>query len=101
MKIEGFSMHSNTDPLNKSHGYIMFMRSSKDESYSVDEGRYDYYNDEIFYPFFSGIRKLRYPEWNEGYEPTPEMTVVSWCDGDIGQISSILTEKVAEKRPIT
>ena len=32
MKIEGFSMHSSIDPLNKSVGHIMFLRSSKTES---------------------------------------------------------------------
>ena len=32
LKIEGFSMHSNTDPLNKQCGHVMFMRCSKNES---------------------------------------------------------------------
>ena len=56
----------------------------------MDESRYDYYNDEIFYVFVNGIRKLRNPECNEGCDPSSKMTVVSWCDGDIGQITSIL-----------
>jgi len=97
MKIEGFSMHASIDPLNKSYGYIIFMRSSKNETYSADESRYDFCNDEIFYPFVNGIRKLKYPEWYEGSEPTPNMTIVAWCDGDIGQISNILSDKVASK----
>ena len=29
--------------------------------------------------------------------PTSKMTVVSWYDRDIGQISSILTEKVTKR----
>ena len=40
LKVEGLSMHSNTDPLNTSHGYIIFMTSSKNEEYSADKGRY-------------------------------------------------------------
>ena len=42
MKIEGFSVNSSTDPLNKSVGYMMFLRSSKIESHSVDKSRCDY-----------------------------------------------------------
>ena len=63
----------------------------------MDESRCDYYNDEIFYVFVNGIRKLRNPERNEGCDPSSKMTVVSWCDGDIGQITSMLSDKVSNK----
>ena len=95
VKIEGFSAHSSMDLLNKSVDHIMFLGSSKIESYSVDERRCDCCNGEIFYDFFNGIRKMRNPEWNEGCDPSPKMTIVSWCDGDIGKISSALSEKVS------
>ena len=72
IKIEGFLTHLNTDLLNTSHGFfIIFMRSSKDKPYSIEKSRCDYYNDEIFYFFFSGMQKLRYP-----CMPTPEITIV-------------------------
>ena len=58
IEIEGFLIHLNTDSLNKSHSFIIFIRSSKDELYSVDRSRCNYYNDEIFYSFFSSIQNL-------------------------------------------
>ena len=36
LKVEGFSMHSDIDLQNKQPGYIIFMRSSKNEKYNVD-----------------------------------------------------------------
>ena len=38
------------------------MRSSKNQSYSIDESRHDFYNNEIFRDFFDRVRKLKYPE---------------------------------------
>ena len=48
MKIEGFSMHSSIDPLNKSVRYLMFLRSSKTESYSVEKSRCNCHNEDFF-----------------------------------------------------
>ena len=84
LKVKEFSMHSSADPMNKQLGYIIFMRISKDEEYNVDETRHDYYNDTIFYPFAELIGKLNHHEWSEGYDITPDMTVVGWCDREIG-----------------
>ena len=90
-------MHSSADPMNKQPRYIIFMQSSKDKEYNVDETRYNYYNDTIFYPFAKSICKLNHREWSEDYNTTPDMTVVGWCDGEIGQIANILSEKVNAK----
>ena len=75
LKIEGFSVHSNVDPLNKIHEHIIFKRSSKAEDYSADEARYNYCNNKIFYQFSNNIRKLRHPKWSEGCEVCPKMTI--------------------------
>ena len=96
LKIEGFSMHSSADPLNKSCGHMIFMRNSKSESYSADESRYDFYNTEIFYDFVNGIRKLKFPEWDENTTHLPGMTAISWCDGNISQIENTMSEKVSK-----
>ena len=61
-KINGFSMRSNTDPLNQSLGHVIFQRSSKNEYYSADKARYNFYNKEACCPFVSGIRKLKNPK---------------------------------------
>ena len=97
LKIEGFSMHTNIDPLNKIYGYIIFIRSLKNKIYSVNKSWYNVYNNEIFYPFVNGIRKIKYPEWNEGSEPTLKITIVIWCNGDISQVNNILSDKTAKK----
>ena len=97
LKVEGFSMHSGVDPIIKQPGYIIFIRSSKDKEDNIDKTRYDYYNDTIFYSFAESIRKLNYREWSEGYDTTPDMTVVGWCDREIDQVANILSEKVNAK----
>ena len=43
LKDEGLSMHSGVDPTNKQPECIMFLRSSKNVEYNVDQTRYDYY----------------------------------------------------------
>ena len=43
---------------------------------------------------------LRNPQHNEGCDPLPKMTIVSWCDGNIGQIPSELSEKVSNKEKL-
>ena len=65
----------------------------KNKSYVLDEIRCDFYNDEIFYESVNRIRTLKCLEWNEGCGPSTKMTVVSWCDGCICQIASMLNEK--------
>ena len=37
---------------------------------------YDFYNNEIFYPFVDGIKKLKYSEWYESSELTSNMRIV-------------------------
>ena len=49
MNIERFLSYSNIDLLIKFYGYIIFMRSLKDELYFTNKSRYHYYNDEICY----------------------------------------------------
>ena len=43
------------------------------------------------------MRKLKYPEQNEGSEPIPKITIVIWCNRDIGQVNNILSDKTAKK----
>ena len=97
LKIDGFSMHVNTDPLSASFGYTMFTRSSKNQKYSEDEGRCNYYNHETLHNFVLGIRKLRYPEWAEGNKITHEMTVTGWCDGALEQIANLVSLNTHDK----
>ena len=70
------------------------MRSSKNEKYNMDQSRYDYHNNEIYVLFVNSCRKMNNPKWSEDCNPTPKMDIVGWCNGDIGQVNNLLTEKV-------
>ena len=58
MKNRGFSIDSDIDTQNKQPGYIIFMRSSKNEYYNINQARYNYYNDEIYIPFANSYSKI-------------------------------------------
>ena len=72
------------------------MHSSKKEEYSVDEIRYDYYNDGIHISFVELICELNHCNYSDESNILPKMTNADWCNSDIGQILNILTDKVAE-----
>ena len=51
----------------------------------------------MFYNFALDIGKLRCPEWAEGSEITPEMTVSGWCDEALEQISNLVSLSMHDK----
>ena len=42
------------------------------------------------------MRELNHRYWVDGRNMLPKMTNVGWSDGDTGQISNMLTDKVSE-----
>ena len=90
-------MYVSIDSLNKSYRYIIFIRSSKNETYSTDKSLYSFYNNEIFYPFVNGMRKLKYSDWNQDSKPTQKILIVIWYDRDIGRVNNISSNKTAKK----
>ena len=73
-------------------GTILFMRNDVDK---CDIQRYQIYRDEIFLPFVKRSRE-EFSEWRDGM-PIPEhLTAVSWCDGDLAQISNITCKESIE-----
>ena len=96
LKVEGLSAHRGVGSINKQSGHTMFMRSSKNEEYNVDQARCDCYDDETHVPFVESIRELNHRHWTDRGNMLPKTTNVGWSDGDICQISNALRRKVSE-----
>ena len=95
LKIEGLCIGGGGVNVGcKDTGYIFLMRSTggkNDES--VDKQRYKYYRDNVLLPFIKKSRQ-EYDGCNEnecGLIPR-DLTAVSWCDGDLAQIGSIVND---------
>lgn len=60
----------------------------------ADTERYKYYRDTILFPFIKKLR-VEYDNFNNGVSNLPipdDLTVSSWCDGDLEQIRSIVND---------
>ena len=67
-------------------GTVIFMRN---DTNGGDIQRFKIYRDEILLPFISKSREEFSGFWREGMPIPPELTAISWCDGDLSQISNI------------
>ena len=90
LQVEGLCIDGGEVSIdNKEKGYVMFMRNDAD----ADKYRYKYYRDEVLIPFIQSTRKEYDGFSNESNLPIPEdLTAVSWCDGDIAQVASIVDD---------
>ncbi len=66
-------------------GTILFMRNDVEKG---DLKQYKIYRDEVFLPFVWRSRE-EFSEWREEMPIPDHLTAVSWCDGDLAQISNI------------
>ena len=73
---------------NKSKGWIVFVRS--DPGNNADEKRYKFYRDNVLLPFIRQSR-CKFDGWQVGSPIREEDQVVSWCDGDLSQVKTIVS----------
>ena len=69
------------------------MQSSTEKDDAPDKQRYKYYRDNVLIPFIQDSR-LQYDNYNHklGGSIPAECVAASWCDGDLAQISSIISD---------
>mmetsp|Transcript_22807 Transcript_22807/g.34556 ORF Transcript_22807/g.34556 Transcript_22807/m.34556 type:complete len:638 (+) Transcript_22807:612-2525(+) len=59
----------------------------------ADRIRYEYYQREVLIPFINGVRKeLDDFDASAGTSIPKKLTAVSWCDGDLAQIATIVSD---------
>ena len=75
-------------------GTVIFVRNDNDKQ--TDKVRFRVYRDDVFLPFVSRQRTLC-DGWNEGCDIDDSLRVVSWCDGDIQQIATIVEDETLQK----
>ena len=86
------------DIVNNGIGWLVFLRmDSKDRTDGGDNGslsiankKFIHYNDDVILPFIHEIRKKL--GWKPGQDVPESLKAVSWFDGDIGQLQTMLYE---------
>ena len=81
---------------NSGFGWLVFCRADKKDSsnsLSIANKKFIHYNDNVFMPFVREIRKKL--GWTPGQEVPEYLKAVSWFDGDIGQLQTMLYEERA------
>ena len=89
LEVEGLCVGGGGVSMNNKKGCVMFMRGDS----GAEKCRYNYYRDKVFLPFVNNMR-LKYDGFdsNSGTVIPENLTVASWCDGDLGQIASIVND---------
>ena len=94
LEIEGMCIGGGGVSVGKKDvGYLILMRTSSDKDEVPDKQRFKYYRDKILLPFVKQSRQ-EYDGYNEeecGTIPK-ELSAVSWCDGDLSQIASVIED---------
>lgn len=73
-------------------GTIIFVRNDQDKE--TDKVRFRAYRERVFLPFIEEIRAE--DGWTKGEPVDEEMRVVSWRDGDIAQVATIVEDNTME-----
>ena len=79
-------------------GWLVFLRgggkdksdSNTDSELSIANKKFIHYNDDVYLPWLRELRKKL--GWVEGQPVQESLKAVSWCDGDIGQLQTMLFE---------
>ena len=88
VEVPGLCVGASVDPRSRDPGYIVFMQStSKDRSTSSNQIFFEWYYEFVFRKFVNDQRTL-YDGRKEGTPVEPELTAVSWNDGDIPQLAA-------------
>ena len=89
---------------NNGIGWLVFLRADKDKKedrdnnedsdnatrLSIANKKFIHYNDEVLLPFIDAVRKDL--GWKEGQPVAESMKAISWFDGDIGQLQTMVFE---------
>ena len=85
---------------NTGFGWLVFLRADKKEptargetskeNLSIANKRFIHYNDDILLPFIKSVREAF--GWEPGQQVPEWMTALSWFDGDIPQLQTMLYE---------
>lgn len=81
------------DLFNDGFGWLVFLRADKKDSdvdLSIANKKFMHYNDKVLLPFIQAIRERL--GLKEGQSVPEWMKAVSWFDGDIGQLQTMLFE---------
>ena len=85
------------DISNSGFGWLVFLRADKKDETDADNAKLSvankkiiHYNDDVLMPFIRDIRKKL--GWTPGQEVQESLKAVSWFDGDIGQLQTMLYE---------
>ena len=96
-KVAGLCKGGN-DLFNDSFGWLVFLRADKkvskeeqEEAFlSIANKKFIHYNDKVLLPFIRKIRERL--GWKPGQAVPEWLKAVSWFDGDIGQLQTMLYE---------
>ena len=85
------------DIFKNSIGWLVFLRADPKDRMDGDTGslsiankKFTQYNDDVLLPFIREIRKKL--GWKPGQDVPESLKAVSWFDGDIGQLQTMLYE---------
>ncbi len=90
MKVPGLCIGGGgTTVNNPGMGHVFFMRRKE----GADKVRYKHYQEQILLPFINGVRKeLDDFDVSIGTSIPKKLTAVSWCDGDLAQVATIVND---------
>ena len=94
MRIEGLCVGGGGVNVGwKGDGWLVLMRGGSENNDAPDKQRYKYYRDNVLLPFISQSRK-EFDGFDDesGISIPTNLTAVSWCDGDLAQIASVIED---------
>jgi hypothetical protein len=91
IKIEGLCVGgAGVTVGSKGHGWLVFVRTDSDKK--ADQKRYSCYRNNVLLPFIQQSR-AKFDGLQEDEAIKDEDQVVSWCNGDLAQIATIVSEE--------
>lgn len=86
------------DLFNEGFGWLVFLRADRKNGKTVDDEavlsiankKFEHYNNEVLLPFIRSIREKL--GWKRGQPVEGCLKCVSWSDGDIGQLQTLVYE---------
>lgn len=98
VEVPGFCIGGGVNPYAQEVGYVVFLRESvqkKGGNQKIPHKKFAHYHRTVFLPFVKKCREqLGYHD--DDNEIPDELSAVSWCDGDIPQLSTIIQESQQE-----
>ena len=94
LEIPGLCYASNLDARSSEKGYVVFTRASinLEEEETVSYRNFKNYRQTVLLPYIQTIRS-NYFQWIPGTPVPDDLTCVSWVDGGMSQLQSIIGEQ--------